>query len=47
VKYTDDLVLLTEEGMVLQGMTDRLNKIGKCCGMVMNVEKKKTKVMKN
>ena len=37
-------MLLAKEGMVLQGMIDRLIEIGLCCGMEMNVGK--TKVMK-
>ena len=44
VKYADDLVLMTKEEMVLQGMTDKLIEIGRCYGMKMNVEK--TKVMR-
>jgi hypothetical protein len=39
VKYTDDLVLLAKEEMVLQGMIDRLTEIGRCCRTEMNVEK--------
>jgi len=37
VKYVDELVLLAEEGTVVQGMIDRLTEIGKCFGMGMNV----------
>jgi hypothetical protein len=44
VKYADDLVLLAKEEMVLQDMIDKLNEIGRCYGMEMNVEK--TKVMR-
>jgi hypothetical protein len=44
VKYADDLVLLTKEETVLQGMIDRLIEIGRHYGMEMNVEK--TKVMR-
>jgi hypothetical protein len=44
VKYADDLVLLSREGKVLQGMVDRLIEIGRRYGMEMNVEK--TKVMR-
>jgi hypothetical protein len=39
MKYGDDLVLLAKEAAVLQGKTDKLNEIGKCYGMEMNVEK--------
>ena len=44
VKYADDLVLMAKEEKVLQGMIDKLNEIGRCYGMEMNVEK--TKVMR-
>jgi hypothetical protein len=44
VKYADDLVLLAEEEMVLQGMNDRQTEIRKCYGMEVNVEK--TKLMR-
>jgi hypothetical protein len=44
VKYVDDLVLLTNEEKVLQGMIDRLIEVGRRYGMEMNVEK--TKVMR-
>jgi hypothetical protein len=44
VKYADDLVLLTKEGMVLQGMIDKLIETRGCCGMEISVEK--TKVMR-
>ena len=44
VKYADDLVLLTKEEKVLQGMIDKLIEIGGCYGMETNVEK--TKVMR-
>jgi hypothetical protein len=30
VEYTDDLVLLAEEEMVLQGLINRLIEIGRC-----------------
>jgi ABC-type cobalamin/Fe3+-siderophores transport system ATPase subunit len=39
VKYADELMLLAKEEMVLQGMTDRLIKIGRRYGIEMNVEK--------
>jgi hypothetical protein len=39
VKYADHLVLLGEEEAVLQGVTERQTKIGKCYGMEMNVGK--------
>jgi hypothetical protein len=38
VKYADDLVLLAEEETVLQGMTDKLNEIGRSYKLEMNVE---------
>jgi len=41
VRYTDELVILAKEEAVLQGMFDRLNKVGRCCGMEMNVENTK------
>ena len=44
VKYAADLALLDKEGKVLQEV-DKLNEIGGCYGMEMNVEKK-TKVMR-
>jgi len=44
VKCADDLVLLAKEETVLQGLMERLTKIGRCCGMEMNVEK--TKMMR-
>ena len=44
VKYTDALVLLAKEEKVLQDMLDKLNEIGRCYGMEINVEK--TKVMR-
>ena len=37
-------MLMAKEETVLQGMIDKLNEIGRCCGMEMNVEK--TKVMR-
>jgi len=39
VKHADDLVLMTREETVVQGMIENLIKIGRCCGMKMNVEK--------
>ena len=42
VKYADDLVLLSKEEKVLQGMTDKIIEIGRCYGMEINVEKNKT-----
>jgi len=44
VKYADDLELLAKEEKVLQDMINKLNEIGRCYGMEMNVEK--TKVMR-
>jgi hypothetical protein len=41
VKYADCLVLLAKEEKVLQDMIDKLNEIGRCYGMEMNVEKTK------
>jgi ABC-type cobalamin/Fe3+-siderophores transport system ATPase subunit len=41
VKYADELVLLTKEEMVLQGMIDRVIEIGRYYGIEMNVEKTK------
>jgi hypothetical protein len=41
LKYVDDLVLLAQEEAVLQGVIERLIKIGRCFGMKMNVEKPK------
>jgi hypothetical protein len=41
VKYADDLDLLDRKQTVLQGMIGRLNKIGRCFGMGMSVEKLK------
>ena len=37
VKYADDLVLMAKEETVLQGMIDKLNEIGRCYDMEMNV----------
>jgi hypothetical protein len=37
VKYADDLVLLTKEETVLQGMIGRIIEIGRYYGMEMNV----------
>jgi DNA polymerase II large subunit len=39
VKYVDDLVLLTEDETLLQGMTATLIEIEGCYGMETNVEK--------
>jgi len=39
VKYADDLLLLAKEVKVLQDMIDKLNEIGGCYGMEMNVKK--------
>jgi hypothetical protein len=39
VKYADDLVLMANKEMVLQGMTERLTETGRCHGMEMTVEK--------
>jgi hypothetical protein len=44
VKYADDLVLLTEEEMVLHDIIDKAIDIGRCYGVEMNAEK--TKVMR-
>ena len=44
VKYADDLVLLAKEEKVPQDIIDKLNEIGRCYEMEMNVEK--TKVMR-
>jgi len=44
VKYAEDLVLITEEETVLQGMIDKRIETGSCYGMEINVEK--TKVMR-
>jgi hypothetical protein len=44
VKYAAELVLMTKEEAVLQGMIYKLIEIGRCYGMEMNVEK--TKVMR-
>jgi len=41
VKYTDELVLLAEEEIVLQSMIDRLIETGRYCGMETYVEKEK------
>ena len=38
VKYTEDLVLLAKEEMVLQGTINGPTTTGKCYGMEMNVE---------
>jgi len=39
VKYANDLVILTKEKVVLQGMTERLTEIGRCYGIELNVQK--------
>jgi hypothetical protein len=39
VKYADNLVLLAMVEALLQGMIERLIKIGRCYGIEMNVEK--------
>jgi hypothetical protein len=39
VKYADEVVLLAKEETMPQGTTERLIKIWRCFGMVMNVEK--------
>jgi hypothetical protein len=44
VNYADDLVLLTKEDTVLQGMLNRLTEIGRGYGMENNV--KRTKVLR-
>ena len=44
VKYADDIVIMAKEETVLQGMIDKLIKIGRCYGVEMNVEK--TKLMR-
>ena len=36
MKYLDDLVLLANDEAVLQGMSDRLREIRRCCGMATN-----------
>ena len=41
VKYAGDLVLMAKEEKVLQYMIDKLIEIGGCCGMEINVWKKK------
>jgi len=40
VKYANDLVIMTKEVKVLQGMIDKVIEIGRCYGMEMNVEKR-------
>jgi hypothetical protein len=42
VKYSDDLVLLAKEEIVLQGMIDKLIEVGRGYGMGINDEKTKT-----
>ena len=44
VKYADDLVLMSKEETVQQGMIDKLIETGSWYGMEMNMEK--TKVMR-
>jgi len=44
VKYADDLLLMDEEGTVLQGMIDKLIETGRYYSMEMNVVK--TKVLR-
>jgi hypothetical protein len=39
VKYADNLVLLAKEEVMLRGMVNRPNKIGRHCGMETTVEK--------
>jgi Fic family protein len=41
VKYADGLMLLAKEETVLKGMIERLNKIRRCDGMEINVERAK------
>jgi hypothetical protein len=41
VKCVEDLVLLSKEEAVLQGMTERLIETGRYYGMKMNIEKSK------
>ena len=41
VKYEGDLVVMAKGETVLQGVTDKLIEIVRCCGMEMNVEKTK------
>ena len=41
MNYADNLVLLSEEQAMLQGMTERLIDGEICFGMEMNLEKKK------
>jgi hypothetical protein len=38
-KYIEDLVLLANDEVVLQGKSESLSEIGRCYGMAMNVEK--------
>ena len=38
MKYADDLVPLAEEEVVLEGITDRVNEIGRSYRLEMNVE---------
>jgi hypothetical protein len=37
MKYVDKLVLMSKKETVLQDMFDRLNEIGRFCGLEMNV----------
>jgi len=39
VRHAEDLVLLTKEEKVLQGIIDRLTEAGRCHGMEMNVDR--------
>ena len=39
VKHADNLVVLAAEGVVLQGMIERLSEIGRCSGMEKDVDK--------
>jgi len=39
VCVSDDLVLPVKEQMALQGMNNKLNEIGRCYGMEMNLAK--------
>jgi hypothetical protein len=46
VKYANDLVLLTKEETMLEGMIDGLHEIGRCNGMEMKVKKKSNEILK-
>jgi hypothetical protein len=41
VKYAVDLLLLAKKEVLLQGMTERLIEIVRCCGLEISVEKTK------